>query len=43
MRLLTGRGRLAPPLAGRRAMSTGMGLFLTAVGAILLFARQRDE
>ncbi len=38
MRLLTGRERLAPPPARRRAMSTGMGLFLIAAGAILLFA-----
>jgi hypothetical protein len=39
MRLLTGRGRPVVPLAGRRrAMGAGTGLFLIAVGAILLFA-----
>jgi hypothetical protein len=39
VRLLTGRGRPAPVLAdGRRALSTGVGLFLIAVGAVLLFA-----
>jgi hypothetical protein len=37
MRILTGRPRRAPPAAGR-VMSTGMGLFLIALGAILLFA-----
>jgi hypothetical protein len=39
MRLLTGRGRLAPPVAGgRRIVGRGISLFLIAVGAILLFA-----
>jgi hypothetical protein len=39
VRLLTGRGRAAPVLAGgRRALSTRVGLFLIAVGAVLLFA-----
>jgi Na+/melibiose symporter-like transporter len=37
MRILTGRGRFSPPASGR-VMSTGMGLFLIALGAILLFA-----
>jgi len=37
MRILTGRGRRAPPPTGR-VMSTGMSLFLIALGAILLFA-----
>lgn len=37
MRALTGRGRRAPPPTGR-GMSTGMGLFLIALGAILLLA-----
>jgi hypothetical protein len=36
---LTGPGRPAPVLAGRRrALSTGVGLLLIAVGAVLLFA-----
>ena len=37
MRILTGRGRRAPPPTGR-VMSTGISLFLIALGAILLFA-----
>jgi hypothetical protein len=39
VRLLTGRGRPAAPLAGRRRlMGTGSGLFLIGAGAVLLFA-----
>jgi hypothetical protein len=39
MRLLTGRGGPAERLTGgRRPAHAGMGLFLIAVGAILLFA-----
>jgi hypothetical protein len=37
MWVLTGRGRRTPPPTGR-VMSTGMSLFLIALGAILLFA-----
>ena len=42
MRTLTGRGRRAPPPTGRGGMSTGMGLFLIALGAILLLALRTD-
>jgi hypothetical protein len=39
MRLLTGRGRPGAPLpAGRRVRGTGLGFFLLATGAVLLFA-----
>jgi hypothetical protein len=39
MRLLTGRGQPGVPVArGRRVMSTGLSLFLIALGAILVFA-----
>lgn len=39
MRVLTGRGRLVPPVAGGRGVvGTGINFFLIAVGAVLLFA-----
>lgn len=44
MRLLTGGGRFVPVLARRgRALSTGTGLALIAVGAVLLFAVPDDS
>jgi hypothetical protein len=44
VRILTGGGRFVPASAGRRrALSTGMGLFLIAVGAVLLFAVPDDS
>lgn len=42
MRILTGWGRRSPPAAGR-GMSTGMGLFLIALGAILLLALRKGS
>jgi hypothetical protein len=39
MRLLTGRERPAAPVTvGRHVLGTGLGFFLIAIGAILLFA-----
>ena len=38
MNWYTGVSRPQPPAGGRRGMSTGMGIFLIALGAVLVFA-----